>query len=199
MNRSLYRAIVTLLPAVVLMACSSSPLQVETMKVPKITELRGMRDPLLPHPGTIKWVYLWNDSTEYMPVADWPERMAWYCEDINHNEVSHGDSRATACIPIVKIVTLSLDEQGTPVAPKDADFIEAKEYGPNDVFVRSTVTPPSLKKFSKRSSTSGAATPPVASPPVAASSAAPSSNRIPGSNAKPMGFWTKVVQFLRST
>ena len=199
MNRYLRRKVFSLSSIITLMACSSSPMQVEIMKVPKITELRGMRDPRLPHPGTIEWVYLWNDSKQYMPVANWPERMAGYCEDTNHAEVSHGDSRAKACIPIVKIVTLSLDEQGAPVAPKDADFIEAREYGPNDVFVRSTVTPPSLKKFSKRSPPLSEFAPPGASPPLAASSTLPSLANPPAPDANRMSFWTKIRRLLRST
>jgi hypothetical protein len=191
--------VVTLSSVVALTACSSLSKQVEIMKVPKITELRGMRDPRLPHPGAIEWVYLWNDSKQFMPVANWPERMAWYCEDTNHAEVSHSDSRANACIPIVKIVTLSLDEHGAPVAPKDADFIEAREYGPNDVFVRSTVTPPSLKKFSKRSPPLSEFAPPVASPPLATTSTLPSLTNPPVPGAKRMSFWTKIRQLFRST
>ena len=101
----------------------------------------GAQDPDAPHPGTITFVYLWNNSREVESAGKVPDRIKFFCVDKQNNEVER--TKATWCIPVVEIETFSVNEHGKPTVPKDADYIHIRAYGPNHIFLKSTVTPPS--------------------------------------------------------
>jgi hypothetical protein len=102
---------------------------------------QGAQAPNVPHPGTVTFVYLWNNSREVEPAAKVPDRIKFFCVDTQDNEVER--RKAVYCVPVVEIETFSVDEHGKPVVPKDADYIHIRAYGPNHTFLKSTVTPPS--------------------------------------------------------
>lgn len=102
------------------------------------------QDPKVPHPGTVKFIDLWNHSEKIKPADDVPDNMKFFCMDANRFEVSR--EQAAWCIPIVEYVTLSLDQHGKPVEPRVADFIRITSYGPNHSYIGSTVTPPNFRK-----------------------------------------------------
>jgi hypothetical protein len=210
MNNFQRHTIVALMAAVMVIACAASNTGVQ--KVTETTKQEGMRDPKTPHPGAITFVYLWNGTRETKQASDWPERMAWYCTDSDKREVARSDSRATRCIPIVEIETLSVDENGKPVAPSEADFISIKEYGPNHTFVRSTSSPPSLKQRSEQmpkpdGSMHGDMSsdtqpqsygPSSSSPSLDVSSAARRTSSSYGEGVdKPSGFWERIKKAIR--
>jgi hypothetical protein len=195
--------------ATMVAACAASNTGVP--KVARTMEQEGMRDPKTPHPGTITFLYLWNGTKENKQASDWPERMAWYCTDSDKREVARSDPRATRCIPIVEVETFSVDENGKPVAPSEADFISIKEYGPNHTFVRSTSSPPSLKQRSEqapkpvvlmRGATSSKTQPrsygPSSLPPSfeRASDVRPTPSSYRESVDKPPGFWERVKKVI---
>jgi hypothetical protein len=105
--------------------------------------LPGGQDAAAAHPGTITWVYLWNDSRKVEPAENYDDRFKFFCLDAN------GDV-AVKCIPIVEIVTLSVDENGNPVVPNEADSIEISTYGPGHTFVQHTSSAPNLKQLRKQ-------------------------------------------------
>lgn len=81
----------------------------------------GAQAPDQPYPGTIAHRLRWNDSTESPKAADF--------FDSAGNRVDRG--RATYCVPVVEIDTVSFDENGKGVAPKDADATESAIDGPS--------------------------------------------------------------------
>lgn len=98
------------------------------------------QDPSRPHPGRITLRYLWNQSERIDNAADWPESITFFCLNENHERVAR--DQATWCIPLVEFETFSVDENGNPVPPRDASFIERFEYGPDHTLIRSVSTPP---------------------------------------------------------
>jgi hypothetical protein len=102
------------------------------------------QDPKLPHPGTIAAKYYWNDSTETWTVSDLPESFIFRCFDKNGERAQRAD--AAWCIPVVEVETVSVDENGKPVAPKDADSVSISEYGPGHTFIEHTQSVPHLKR-----------------------------------------------------
>jgi hypothetical protein len=104
----------------------------------------GAQDPHLPHPGAISARFDWNGSTEQWNASDFPESFVFRCFD----EKGRLTARASAawCIPVVEIETVSVDENGKPVAPTDADSISNTVYGPGHTFIEHTSSPPGLKR-----------------------------------------------------
>ncbi|WP_414450382.1 hypothetical protein AB4851_32935 [Burkholderia sp. 22PA0099] len=98
------------------------------------------QDPRTPHPGTITLRYLWNHSERVERASDWPESIIFFCVNDKHEEVPR--NQAKWCIPLVEFETLSVDEKGNSVPPREASFIERFEYGPDHTFLRSVSTPP---------------------------------------------------------
>jgi len=104
----------------------------------------GAQDPKLPHPGTIAAKYSWNHSEETWTVSDLPDSFIFRCFDEGGKRI--GRANAAWCIPVVEIETVSVDENGNPVAPKDADSISISEYGPEHTFIEHTQSFPHLKR-----------------------------------------------------
>ncbi|MGS0892657.1 hypothetical protein ACVBGC_08930 [Burkholderia stagnalis] len=92
--------------------------------------------PDAPHPGTIVIHHAWNGSTETRCARDFPAGFAFRCVD------SHGEpaerARASRCVPVVEIETVSVDADGRPAAPADAAVIESSAYGPGHRFLDHT-------------------------------------------------------------
>jgi hypothetical protein len=104
----------------------------------------GAQDPKSPHPGTITAKYYWNDSTETWTVSDLPESFIFRCFDKNGERAQRAN--AAWCIPVVEVETVSVDENGNPVAPNEADSVSISEYGPGHTFIEHTQSVPHLKR-----------------------------------------------------
>jgi hypothetical protein len=104
----------------------------------------GAQDPKSPHPGTIAAKYYWNNSTETWTVSDLPESFIFRCFDENGKSAQRAN--AAWCIPLVEVETVSVDENGNPVAPRDADSVSISEYGPGHTFLQHTQSAPHLKR-----------------------------------------------------
>jgi hypothetical protein len=104
----------------------------------------GAQDPHLPHPGTIMARFDWNRSTEQWNASDFPESFVFRCFDGNGALTTRAS--AAWCIPVVEIETVSVDENGKPVAPREADSISNTVYGPGHTFIEHTSSPPDLKR-----------------------------------------------------
>jgi hypothetical protein len=103
----------------------------------------GAQDPHLPHPGTITARFDWNRSTEHWKASDFPESFVFRCFDAKGELTARAS--AAWCIPVVEIETVSVDENGKPVAPSEADSISNTVYGPGHTFVEHTSSAPNLK------------------------------------------------------
>lgn len=103
----------------------------------------GSQSPGLPHPGKIVARFLWNDSTEIWYANEFSEGFIFFCFDAQGNPVNRAG--ASYCIPAVEVETISIDENGVAVAPKDADFIENSVYGPGHRLLEHTSSAPHLK------------------------------------------------------
>lgn len=101
------------------------------------------QDPRLPHPGTVKLLYLWNGSEKTRLASEWSESMVFHCVNAEGGGTSRED--AAWCVPIVEYETFSVDDKGNPVEPRLADFIRIDAYGPNHTLIESTVTPPRFR------------------------------------------------------
>ncbi|WP_233885145.1 hypothetical protein [Paraburkholderia flagellata] len=106
----------------------------------KIRRLPGAQPATVPHPGTIAAKYTWNNSTEYWKASEFPDSFKFMCFDKNGIRTSR--NKAAWCIPIVEVVTISVDVNGNPVAPKDAASIENTVYGPDHTFLEHTMSTP---------------------------------------------------------
>ena len=104
----------------------------------------GAQDPQLPHPGTIAAKYDWNGSTELWTVSDLPDSFIFRCFDKSGKPTQRAN--AAWCIPVVEVETVSVDENGKPVAPKDADSVSISEYGPGHTFIEHMQSVPHLKR-----------------------------------------------------
>jgi hypothetical protein len=104
----------------------------------------GAQDPHLPHPGTITARFDWNGSTEQWNASDFPESFVFRCFDAKGELTARAS--AAWCIPVVEIETVSVDENGKPVAPSEADSISNTVYGPGHTFIEHTSSAPNLKR-----------------------------------------------------
>jgi hypothetical protein len=104
----------------------------------------GAQDPKSPHPGTISAIFSWNNSTEAWTISDLPESFYFRCFDASGKPTAR--AHAAWCIPLVEVETVSVDENGKPVAPKDADSVSISEYGPGHTFIEHTQSVPHLKR-----------------------------------------------------
>ncbi|WP_156529127.1 hypothetical protein [Caballeronia udeis] len=104
----------------------------------------GAQDPKSPHPGSIEAKYYWNDSKETWPISDLPESFIFRCFDKNGERAQRVN--AAWCIPVVEVETVSVDENGNPVVPKEADSVSISEYGPGHTFIQHTQSVPHLKR-----------------------------------------------------
>lgn len=105
----------------------------------------GAQDPKLPHPGTISAKYDWNGSMELWKASELPDSFIFRCFDDRGNRTSRAN--AAWCIPVVEVETVSVGEQGKPVAPNEADSVSNSIYGPGHTFLEHTSSPPGLKKL----------------------------------------------------
>lgn len=101
---------------------------------------RVKQDAKAPHPGTLTFRYLWNNSVETGSSASWSDGNIFYCWNEKDEVVPRDEARW--CVPLVEFETLSVDANGKPVPPNKADFISIKKYGPNHTYVGSMSTPP---------------------------------------------------------
>jgi hypothetical protein len=104
----------------------------------------GAQEPSAPHPGSIAFKYSWNQSTEIKDASKYPEDFIFRCADANGERTDR--ARAAWCIPLVEVETVSVDENGKPVAPKEADSVSISEYGPGHTFIQHTQSVPHLKR-----------------------------------------------------
>src|SRR5471032_2437603 len=88
----------------------------------------GAQEPSAPHPGSIAFKYSWNQSTEIKDASKYPEDFIFRCADANGERTDR--ARAAWCIPLVEVETVSVDENGKPVAPKEADSVSISKYVP---------------------------------------------------------------------
>lgn len=100
----------------------------------------GAQDPSLPHPGTIVARFTWNNSVEYWDVSKDPDFFIFHCYGKDGRATSR--SKAAWCIPVVEVVTVSLDKNYKPASPKEAAFIENTVYGPNHTFLEHNTSGP---------------------------------------------------------
>lgn len=161
----------------------------------------GAQAPDVPHPGRVTFVYVWNNSREVESAAKVPDRIKFFCVDRQDNEVER--EKAVYCIPVVEIETFSVDEHGKPIAPKDADYIHIRAYGPNHTFLKSTVTPPSrqrppelLNKSRLSNPEGGVALRPSQSSSVQAQGATVSDELVSSSLEGRLGWWARVKVWL---
>lgn len=105
---------------------------------------RGAHEPSAPHPGSIAFKYAWNQSTEIKDASKYPEDFVFRCADANGKRTAR--AHAAWCIPLVEVETVSVDENGKPVAPKEADSVSISEYGPEHTFIQHTQSVPHLKR-----------------------------------------------------
>jgi len=104
----------------------------------------GAQDPKAPHPGSITAKYDWNHSTELWGISDLPDSFIFRCIDADGNSAKR--EAAIWCVPVVEVVTTSVDEHGKPVTPREADFIGISVYGPNHTFLEHTSSQPGMKR-----------------------------------------------------
>jgi len=105
---------------------------------------RGAQEPSAPHPGSIAFKYSWNQSTEIKDASKYAEDFIFRCADSNGERTDR--AHAAWCIPLVEVETVSVDENGRPVAPKEADSVSISEYGPGHTFIEHTQSVPHLKR-----------------------------------------------------
>jgi hypothetical protein len=105
---------------------------------------RGAQEPSAPHPGSIAFKYSWNQSTEIKDASKYPEDFIFRCADANGERTDR--AHAAWCIPLVEVETVSVDENGRPVALKEADSVSISEYGPEHTFIEHTQSVPHLKR-----------------------------------------------------
>lgn len=118
--------------AIIVSACTNHQYTGDTMNNTP-TRPTGSQDPGLPHPGTIEAKYTWNNSIEYWKSAELPDSFIFRCFDKNGKSAPR--DQAAWCIPVVEIVTISVDKSGKPVPPKGAASVEIAIYGPNHRFL----------------------------------------------------------------
>lgn len=106
----------------------------------EIVRLPGAQAATVPHPGTILAKFTWNNSTEYWNASKFPDRFIFRCFDKDGIRTSR--DKAAWCIPIVEVVTVSVDDDGKPVAPKDATLISNSVYGPEHTFLEHNTSAP---------------------------------------------------------
>lgn len=104
----------------------------------------GAQDPQSPHPGIITAKYDWNGSTERWKASDFPDDFIFRCFDKSGKRTQRAN--AAWCIPVVEVETVSVDENGKPVAPNEADSVSNSVYGPGHTFLEHTSSPPRLKR-----------------------------------------------------
>ncbi len=105
---------------------------------------KGAQEPSAPHPGSIAFKYAWNQSTKIKDASQYPEDFIFRCADLNGKPTDR--AHAAWCVPLVEVKTVSVDENGNPVAPKDADSVSISEYGPGHTFIEHTQSVPHLKR-----------------------------------------------------
>ncbi|CAB3788195.1 hypothetical protein LMG28688_02639 [Paraburkholderia caffeinitolerans] len=103
-------------------------------------KIHGAQDPSRPHPGTITARFAWNNSVEYWEASKLPESFTFRCYDKDGNPTSR--HQAAWCVPVVEVVTVSMDDNGNPVAPKEAASISNSVYGPDHTFLEHTSSAP---------------------------------------------------------
>lgn len=103
----------------------------------------GAQEPSAPHPGSIAFKYVWNQSTEIKDASKYPEDFIFRCVDANGKRADR--AHAAWCVPLVEVETVSVDENGNPVAPREADSVSISEYGPGHTFIQHTQSVPHLK------------------------------------------------------
>lgn len=106
----------------------------------EILRLPGARSSSIPHPGKIEAKYEWNNSIEYWDASELPDSFIFRCFDKRGKRTAR--DRAAWCIPVVEVVTVSLDKNYRPASPKDAAFIENTVYGPDHTFLEHNTSGP---------------------------------------------------------
>lgn len=101
--------------------------------------------PDVSHPGTVKFIDLWNRTEKIESADDIPDGIKFFCMDEKRIKVERG--QAAWCIPVVEYETYSVDANGKPVAPEIADFVRITSYGPRHTYIGSTVTPPNFRRM----------------------------------------------------
>lgn len=104
---------------------------------------QGAQEPSTPHPGSIAFKYAWNQSTEIKDASKYPDDFIFRCADANGKRTDR--THAAWCIPLIEVETVSVDENGNPVAPREADSVSISEYGPGHTFIQHTQSAPHLK------------------------------------------------------
>src|SRR5476649_174328 len=104
----------------------------------------GAQEPSAPHPGSIAFKYSWNQGTEIKDASKYPEDFIFRCADANGKRTDR--AHAAWCIALVEVETVSVDENGKPVAPKEAYSVSISEYGPGHTFIQHTQSVPHLKR-----------------------------------------------------
>jgi hypothetical protein len=88
------------------------------------------------HPGTLRVLDVFHNTTTVSPVAEVPEsRRFVYLKD---GVQTHDPAWATERVPIVEVHLISLDENGNLVPAEQAVKIRFKEFGPDHRPLRST-------------------------------------------------------------
>lgn len=105
---------------------------------------QGAQEPSAPHPGSIAFKYAWNKSTKIKDASKYPEDFIFRCADARGEPTDR--AHAAWCVPLVEVETVSVDENGNPVAPSDADSVSISEYGPGHTFIEHTQSVPHLKR-----------------------------------------------------
>jgi len=91
---------------------------------------------LTSHPGKIKFVDLFTNTSWDVPVEDIPDRNRFvYLK--NGTETANQDD-ATERVPIVEVEMLPLDKEGNLVSKDKATTIQIREFGPNRQPLRSS-------------------------------------------------------------
>jgi hypothetical protein len=88
------------------------------------------------HPGTLRVLDLFRNTTTVSPVAEVPESKRFvYLKD---GVVTHDPAAATERVPIVEVHLISVDANGKLVPTEQAATIRIKEFGPDHRPLRST-------------------------------------------------------------
>lgn len=169
----------------------------------------GSQDPALPHPGTITAKFDWNGSTELWKASDFPDSFIFRCFDKDGKRTQRAN--AAWCVPVVEVETVSIDENGKPVAPSEADTISNTIYGPGHTFLEHTSSQPSPKRQRElprpRSSTPDGSSAPSQNELRARTPEPPLSFEFRGSkyensggvgtDNKKLGWWAKIKAWFR--
>ncbi len=105
------------------------------MTDPSVETQRSKQFP--PHPGKIVFGYQWNRTQEVKDAGSVPDEIKFVYYDAGGAETSDL-AKAVHRVPVLEILTTSVDAEGKPVEPKRATLIEITAFGPDHRFLRHT-------------------------------------------------------------